>query len=208
MRRGRAGRAPARGAEERGGGGGRRSGGRREEGGARAPARGCAGPNSLRAAIRPGISCSAMSSSLRPKSASDMSATLKSPEASTFLGMVVGEWLSAREGEGGVRGWGLGGGPWSVREKASARVWRGAEVRGGVGWSCKSSRPSREAARARVARCWAGGGRGAQGSHSSRRLCESGTSTCGAWRSKNFVANICPDAPKCHLLILVFSAFF
>mmetsp|Transcript_1839 Transcript_1839/g.5400 ORF Transcript_1839/g.5400 Transcript_1839/m.5400 type:complete len:419 (-) Transcript_1839:34-1290(-) len=60
----------------------------------RTPARGCAGPNSLRAAIRPGISCSAMSSSLRPKSASDMSATLKSPEASTFLGMVVGEWLS------------------------------------------------------------------------------------------------------------------
>merc|ERR1719326_28910 len=53
------------------------------------PASGCAGPNSARADIRPGISISAMSSSLRPKSASDMSATLKSPEDSTgFLTMI------------------------------------------------------------------------------------------------------------------------
>merc|ERR1719460_1938951 len=42
----------------------------------RTPASGCAGPNSARAAMRPGISCSARSSSLRPKSARDMSATL------------------------------------------------------------------------------------------------------------------------------------
>mmetsp|Transcript_9125 Transcript_9125/g.15537 ORF Transcript_9125/g.15537 Transcript_9125/m.15537 type:complete len:256 (-) Transcript_9125:784-1551(-) len=53
----------------------------------RTPASGCAGPNSARADMRPGISCSAMSSSLRPKSESDMSATLKSPDASmAFLG--------------------------------------------------------------------------------------------------------------------------
>mmetsp|Transcript_12894 Transcript_12894/g.27356 ORF Transcript_12894/g.27356 Transcript_12894/m.27356 type:complete len:366 (-) Transcript_12894:579-1676(-) len=51
----------------------------------RTPARGIDGPNSARAAMRPGISCSARSSSFRPKSARDMSATLKSPEASTFL---------------------------------------------------------------------------------------------------------------------------
>merc|ERR1719310_807581 len=51
----------------------------------RTPASGCAGPNSLREAIRPGISNSARSYSLRPKSESDMSATLKSPEASTFF---------------------------------------------------------------------------------------------------------------------------
>merc|ERR1719182_989054 len=49
----------------------------------RTPASGCAGPNSVRHAIRPGISYSARSYSLRPKSDSDMSATLKSPEAST-----------------------------------------------------------------------------------------------------------------------------
>ena len=43
------------------------------------------GPNSVRDAIRPGISASARSSSFRPKSASEMSATLKSPELSTAL---------------------------------------------------------------------------------------------------------------------------
>merc|ERR1719201_1665834 len=54
----------------------------------RTPASGCAGPNSLREAMRPGISNSARSYSLRPKSDRDMSATLKSPEASTgFLTM-------------------------------------------------------------------------------------------------------------------------
>ena len=41
----------------------------------RAPFSGCASPNSARSAIRPGISVSAMSSSLRPKSASAMSLT-------------------------------------------------------------------------------------------------------------------------------------
>merc|ERR1719310_2433746 len=51
----------------------------------RTPASGCAEPNSRRADMRPGISNSARSSSLRPKSASDMSATLKSPDASTAL---------------------------------------------------------------------------------------------------------------------------
>mmetsp|Transcript_36932 Transcript_36932/g.97789 ORF Transcript_36932/g.97789 Transcript_36932/m.97789 type:complete len:237 (+) Transcript_36932:1163-1873(+) len=51
----------------------------------RTPARGCVGPNSERADMRPGISNSARSYSLRPKSESDMSATLKSPDASTFL---------------------------------------------------------------------------------------------------------------------------
>lgn len=55
----------------------------------RAPANGCAAPYSSRHDIRPGISTSASSMSLRPKSASDMSATLKSPEASTFFAMVA-----------------------------------------------------------------------------------------------------------------------
>merc|ERR1719231_1433452 len=56
----------------------------------RTPASGCAGPNSLRADIRPGISYSARSYSLRPKSESDMSATLKSPEASTGFFVFAG----------------------------------------------------------------------------------------------------------------------
>merc|ERR1719163_1764218 len=51
----------------------------------RTPASGDDGPNSLRDDIRPGISASARSSSFRPKSASEMSATLKSPELSTAL---------------------------------------------------------------------------------------------------------------------------
>ena len=42
----------------------------------RAPASGWAAPNSSRKAMRPGISCSASSISLRPKSARPMSATL------------------------------------------------------------------------------------------------------------------------------------
>mmetsp|Transcript_993 Transcript_993/g.3120 ORF Transcript_993/g.3120 Transcript_993/m.3120 type:complete len:294 (-) Transcript_993:17-898(-) len=64
-------------------------------------AKGCSAPYSVRQAMRPGISTSASSMSLRPKSASDMSATLKSPEASTFLAIVlrVSEILgSQREG--------------------------------------------------------------------------------------------------------------
>ena len=44
----------------------------------RAPARGLAAPNSARMAMSPGISCSASTISLRPNSASDRSATLKS----------------------------------------------------------------------------------------------------------------------------------
>merc|ERR1719258_823020 len=48
------------------------------------PASGCDGPNSARADIRPGISCSAKSSSLRPKSARDMSATLWSDMQSLY----------------------------------------------------------------------------------------------------------------------------
>src|SRR4051812_19486578 len=46
----------------------------------RAPASGWVGPYSVRMAMRPGISCSASSISLRPKSASARSATLKSPD--------------------------------------------------------------------------------------------------------------------------------
>mmetsp|Transcript_122756 Transcript_122756/g.172926 ORF Transcript_122756/g.172926 Transcript_122756/m.172926 type:complete len:231 (-) Transcript_122756:27-719(-) len=42
------------------------------------PLKGCEGPNSLRAAIRPGISCSARVSSLRPNSARPMSFTFES----------------------------------------------------------------------------------------------------------------------------------
>ena len=44
----------------------------------RAPFRGFASPNSARSAISPGISVSAISISLRPKSASAMSLTTKS----------------------------------------------------------------------------------------------------------------------------------
>ena len=44
----------------------------------RAPLSGCAAANSSRVSIRPGISCSASSISLRPKAASERSATLKS----------------------------------------------------------------------------------------------------------------------------------
>ncbi len=52
------------------------------------PFSGCCGPNSLRSAIRPGISCSASWISLRPNAASDRSATLKSW---TRAGAVGGE---------------------------------------------------------------------------------------------------------------------
>ncbi len=51
----------------------------------RAPARGCASAYSLRIAIRPGISCSARVISLRPKSARERSATLKSCRLSTVV---------------------------------------------------------------------------------------------------------------------------
>ena len=51
----------------------------------RAPASGCASAYSRRVAIRPGISCSASRISLRPKSASGRSATLKSVFAAVVL---------------------------------------------------------------------------------------------------------------------------
>ena len=54
----------------------------------RAPASGCADAYSRRIAIRPGISCSASRISLRPNSASERSATLKS--ASGRSGVRVG----------------------------------------------------------------------------------------------------------------------
>ena len=75
----------------------------------RAPARGCEAPNSARMAISPGISCSASSISLRPKSASDRSATFHwacplalgiwAPSRSTVLAH-----LAARLGEPAGRG--------------------------------------------------------------------------------------------------------
>mmetsp|Transcript_32455 Transcript_32455/g.84093 ORF Transcript_32455/g.84093 Transcript_32455/m.84093 type:complete len:243 (-) Transcript_32455:45-773(-) len=46
--------------------------------------RGCAGPNSVRQAMRPGISASASSISMRPKSASAMSLTLYSRPVAVF----------------------------------------------------------------------------------------------------------------------------
>src|SRR3954449_2574321 len=53
----------------------------------RAPARGCCAANSSRVDIRPGISCSARVISLRPKSARERSATLKS--AAVAVGVLV-----------------------------------------------------------------------------------------------------------------------
>ncbi len=66
----------------------------------RAPARGWASAYSLRIAIRPGISCSARVISLRPNSARERSATLKSCRLST----VVIESCSSGLGRGGY-GW-------------------------------------------------------------------------------------------------------
>ena len=51
----------------------------------RAPASGCAAAYSLRIDIRPGISCSARVISLRPNSASERSATLKSCRLATVV---------------------------------------------------------------------------------------------------------------------------
>src|SRR5581483_3109034 len=68
----------------------------------RAPARGCEGPNSARSAMRPGISSSASTISLRPKSASPRSATLKSTWSviviavlRRFLSVDAAGWKSA-----------------------------------------------------------------------------------------------------------------
>src|SRR4029077_12783710 len=62
----------------------------------RAPRSDCSGENSSRIAIRPGISVSAMAISLRPQSASERSATLKSAKffvsVATFIGhSIVGD---------------------------------------------------------------------------------------------------------------------
>src|SRR4051794_5852227 len=51
----------------------------------RAPLSGCSSVNSARSAMRPGISCSASSISLRPNAASERSATLKSSAMSGYL---------------------------------------------------------------------------------------------------------------------------
>merc|ERR1719229_922215 len=58
------------------------------------PLNGCPGPNSLRAAMRPGISCSASVSSLRPNSASPMSLTLESAMATGKEGPTRGQQRS------------------------------------------------------------------------------------------------------------------
>src|SRR3954454_18379217 len=55
----------------------------------RAPLRGCRAANSSRIDIRPGISCSASLISLRPKSASERTATLKSPVVVGAVSSVV-----------------------------------------------------------------------------------------------------------------------
>ena len=55
----------------------------------RAPFSGCSAANSRRIAIRPGISCSASVISLRPKSASERSATLKSVSVATAGGVIT-----------------------------------------------------------------------------------------------------------------------
>ena len=76
----------------------------------RAPRRGWVGPNSSRRAIRPGISCSASWISLRPKSASEMSATLKSMVSRVVLGVSVWALMSLLGGRvRAVRGTGGAG---------------------------------------------------------------------------------------------------
>ncbi len=74
----------------------------------RAPARGCSAACSDRMAIRPGISCSASSISLRPNSARERSATLKS------VGVVLvirTPWLWSTHRSGRSDGTGWDGGP-------------------------------------------------------------------------------------------------
>ena len=55
----------------------------------RAPFSGCASAYSRRIDIRPGISCSASTISLRPNSASERSATLKSVSVATAVGVIA-----------------------------------------------------------------------------------------------------------------------
>ncbi len=98
----------------------------------RAPRRGWVGPNSSRRAIRPGISCSASWISLRPKAASEMSATLKSMVSRVVLGMSVWALMSllGTSAGGAVDGW-----AGSARESATvvARVRLGTARRGPSG---------------------------------------------------------------------------
>src|SRR5436190_405062 len=68
----------------------------------RAPLSGCSSVNSARNAMRPGISCSASSISLRPNAASERSATLKSSAMSGYLRMnAMNPELEARLGPAG-----------------------------------------------------------------------------------------------------------
>src|SRR4051794_25097482 len=64
----------------------------------RAPLSGCRAPYSSRSAMRPGISCSASVIALRPYSASERSATLKS--CSVLVGVVAAMGASPRSGGG------------------------------------------------------------------------------------------------------------
>src|SRR5438876_8702931 len=61
----------------------------------RAPLRGCAPAYSRRIAIRPGISCSASVTSLRPKPASVRSATLKSVFVMVAVEFIVSSMVTA-----------------------------------------------------------------------------------------------------------------
>ena len=80
----------------------------------RAPRRGFSVPNSARMAMRPGISCSASTISLRPNSASDRSATLK---AGRFWSLVMRSPCAGLGQVVGRRGCGWAGpgtGPWAA----------------------------------------------------------------------------------------------
>src|SRR5512144_2667345 len=66
----------------------------------RAPLSGCDAANSSRVFIRPGISCSARRISLRPNSASERSATLKSVVVGAVVVMVLLEGVGGSGGSG------------------------------------------------------------------------------------------------------------
>src|SRR3954453_19057362 len=75
----------------------------------RAPFKGCSSANSARNAMRPGISCSASSISLRPKAARDRSATLKSSAM-----------ILLHEGACDVRSW--AGANWPAHDSPTGRT--------------------------------------------------------------------------------------
>src|SRR5437763_7963760 len=83
----------------------------------RAPLSGCSSANSARNAMRPGISCSASSISLRPNAARDKSATLKS-SVMCFL----------HEGACVVRSW--AGTNWSAHDSPTAQHYRAPRLLG------------------------------------------------------------------------------